>query len=183
VRKDRLTRRHEICFEDRYFGPGQHRFYPVVHTPDGRREVLSDRRDYALIQTPYDTGRIYVCSPASLACLGYCERMIPGSRVDLDAMHRLMGKRQEVINLLNEPIQDRHAEDAADRAAMIAHNDAVIAEARAGLPAPAEAARIAAEPGRVEEMLGGEDRTQESGDRSQESGDRTQESGDISEVL
>lgn len=153
IRKDRLTRKHELCFQDAYFGPGSHRFWPVVHTPDGRRELLSDRRDYALIQTPYDPSRIYVLEPDSLVCLGYAERMVPGSRVDADSMHRLMGKRSEAIALLNEPIEARHEDDAADRAAMISHNERVLAEARAGLPAPEEAARIAAEPGQVAELL------------------------------
>ena len=131
VRRDRLTRKGELCFEDRYFGPGQHRFYPVVTTPDGRRELLSDRRDYALILTPYDPARIYVCEPGSLVCLGFAERMVPGSRIDLDSMHRLMGKRAEVVGMLNEPIAERHQDEAQARQALMEHNDAVLVEAGA----------------------------------------------------
>jgi hypothetical protein len=131
VRRDRLTRKGELCFEDRYFGPGQHRFYPVVNTPDGRRELLSERRDYALILTPYDPARIYVCEPGSMVCLGYSERMVPGSRIDLDSMHRLMGKRSEIIGMLNEPIAERHQDEAQARQALIEHNDAVLIEAGA----------------------------------------------------
>ena len=128
IRRDRLNRKGELCFEDRYFGPGQHRFYPVVTTPDGRRELLSDRRDYALILTPYDPARIYVCEPDSLVCLGFAERMQPGSRIDLDNMHHLMGKRAEVVGMLNAPIEARHEEDATSRQQLIAHNDAILAE-------------------------------------------------------
>ena len=131
VRRDRLTRKGELCFEDRYFGPGQHRFYPVVTTPDGRRELLSDRRDYALILTPYDPARIYVCEPGSLVCPGFAERMVPGSRIDLDSMHRLMGKRAEVVGMLNEPIAERHQDEAQARQALMEHNDAVLVEAGA----------------------------------------------------
>jgi hypothetical protein len=145
VRRAKLTRKGEIAFEDAYYGPGTHRYYPVVHTPDGRRELLSDRREYALIVTPYDVNRIYVCEPAGMSCLGYCERMVPGSRVDLDGMHRLMGKRAEVIGMMNEPIQERHTEDAAARLAMIAHNDAVIAEAMPEAAAPSKSADRLAE--------------------------------------
>ena len=131
VRRDRLTRKGELCFEDRYFGPGQHRFYPVVTTPDGRRELLRDRRDYALILTPYDPARIYVCEPGSMVCLGFAERMVPGSRIDLDNMHRLMGKRAEIVGMLNEPIAERHQDEAQSRQALIEHNDAVLVEAGA----------------------------------------------------
>jgi hypothetical protein len=163
IRRDRLTRKNEICFEDRYFGPGQHRFYPLVATPEGRRELLSSRRDYALILTPYDTSRIYVLDTDSRACIGVADRMQPGSRIDLDSMHRLMGKRQEILGMLNEPIEERHAEDAADRVAMIEHNTGVIAEARLGLPETADQARMKADEGKVEEVLSGEERKQDHG--------------------
>jgi hypothetical protein len=114
-----------------------HRFWPVLKTPDGRRELLRDRRDYALILTPYDPNRIYVCEPAGMSCLGVCERMVPGSRIDMETMGPLMGRRQEVIGMLNEPIQERHTEDAAARQAMIAHNDAILIEAGVKVaPAP-----------------------------------------------
>jgi hypothetical protein len=183
IRRDRLTRKGEICFEDRYFGPGQHRFYPVVATPEGRRELLSSRRDYAFILTPYDTGRIYVLDTDSLSCIGVAERMQPGSRIDLDSMHRLMGKRQEVIGMLNEPIQERHAEDAADRAAMIEHNTAVIADARLGLPAPADQKRMREEEADVEEVLevGGQ-RAEVGGQRAEVGGQRS-EDGEFADVL
>jgi len=154
-RKDRLTRKGEIAFQDAYFGPGVHRFWPVLTTPDGRRELLQDRRDYALVLSPYSPNRIYVCEPSSMACLGMCERMIPGSRVDIETMGPLMGKRQEVLGMLNEPIAARHADDAAAREAMLAHNDGVLAHARSGAPSAEDAARIAAEPGEVSEMLEG----------------------------
>jgi hypothetical protein len=144
VRRVKLSRKGEIAFEDAYYGPGVHRYYPVVHTPDGRRELLGDRREYAAILTPYDPARIYVCEPAGLSCLGYCERMVPGSRVDLDGMHALMGKRAEIISMLNEPIQERHADDAAARQALIAHNDAVIAEALPNEAAPSKSADVLA---------------------------------------
>ena len=154
IRRDRLTRKGEICFEDRYYGPGQHRYYPQITTPEGRRELLSDRRDYALILTPYDPARIYVCEPDSMVCLGFAERMQPGCRVDLDSMHRLMGKRAEVVGLLNAPIEARHTTEAADRAAMIEHNAAAIADARSGRPAPEDAARIQSETCSPAELLG-----------------------------
>jgi hypothetical protein len=155
IRKDRLTRRHEIAFEDAYFGPGIHRFYPICISPEGRKEVLSDRRDYAFILTPYNPARIYVCEPDSLACIGFAERMKPGCRMDADSMHRLMGHRDEIIHMLNEPIQARHQDDADAREAMIAHNDRVIAAAKAGGPAPADAARMLADEGTTDEMLEG----------------------------
>jgi hypothetical protein len=140
VRRARLSRKGELSFQDAYYGPGTHRFWPVLSTPDGRRELLRDRRDYALILTPYDPGRIYVCEPAGMSCLGVCERMVPGSRIDMETMGPLMGRRQEIVGMLNEPIQERHAEDAAARAALIAHNDAVLAEAGVGPRAVAPAA-------------------------------------------
>lgn len=154
-RKDRLTRKGEIAFQDAYYGPGTHRFWPMLHTPDGRKEILQERRDYALVLTHYAPNRIYVCEPASMACLGYCERMIPGSRIDMDTMGPLMGKRQEIIGMLNEPIEARHAGDAEDRQAMLDHNDRVKAAHRAGTRNAEDAARIAAEPADVSEMLVG----------------------------
>jgi len=131
VRRDRLNRKGEIAFVDAYFGPGTHRFWPVMTTPDGRRELVRDRRDYAMILTPYDSSRIYVCDADGLGCLGACERMVPGSRIDMDTMGPLMGRRQEVIGMLNEPIAERQADQAAQREAMIAHNDALLIEAGA----------------------------------------------------
>jgi len=153
VRRDRLTRKGEIAFEDRYFGPGIHRYYPILISPEGRKNVLSPRRDYALVQTPYDPARIYVCEPDSLACIGFAERMQPGSRVDIESLHHLMGHRDEIINMLNEPIQARHQDEADARAAMMEHNDRVIATARAGGPSAADAERIMAEQGDVAEVL------------------------------
>jgi hypothetical protein len=114
---------------------------------------MSPRRDYALVQTPYDPARIYVCEPDSLACIGVAERMQPGSRVDIESLHHLMGHRDEIINMLNEPIQARHQDEADAKAAMMEHNDRVIATARAGGPSAADAERIMAEQGDVAEVL------------------------------
>lgn len=179
VRRDRMTRKGEIAFQDAYYGPGVHRFWPVLHTPDGREELLQDHRDYGLILTPYDPNRIYVCEPAGMSCLGYCERMVPGSRVDISTMGPLMGRRQEVLRMLNEPIQERHQADAEARQAMMAHNEIVIAEGRAGVPAPEAAARIAAEPGRMDEVLAAPGNECP----AYKAEDNANESGDISEVL
>jgi hypothetical protein len=179
-RSGRLSRKGELAFSDAYYGPGVHRFWPVLHTPDGRRELVRDHRDFSLILTPYDSARLYVCDPASMACLGYCERMVPGSRVDIETMAPLMGRRQEIIGMLNEPIAARHADDAAAREAMLAHNERVLAGARAGLPGAEEAARIAAEPADAGEILGGADPAEE---RLEPAAATAAEPADISELL
>jgi hypothetical protein len=115
-----------------------------------------------------------------MACLGYCERMIPGSRIDMDTMGPLMGKRQEIIGMLNEPIEARHAGDADDRQAMLDHNDRVKAHARSGAPNAEDAARIAAEPADVSEMLVG---AGAEADASAEPRVPREMDGDLSEML
>jgi hypothetical protein len=100
-------------------------------------------------------------------------------------MHRLMGHRDEIIHMLNEPIQARHQDDADAREAMIAHNDRVIAAAKAGGPAPADAARMLADEGTTAEMLEGAGvggrKAEDGGRRGEVGGRRTEDGGQSAE--
>jgi hypothetical protein len=122
VQKDGTLR-----FRDRYLGPDVHVYHANVTTPAGFRQDLVPLREYWCYITPYEPENLYVCNASDDSILGIAPRYDRAPKYDFDAVHALQGAQNHRRALLNAPIKARHQDEAADRIALIKHNDAVIA--------------------------------------------------------
>jgi len=80
-----------------------------------------------------------VCSPDGRP-LGYVAQFSQASHADRPSILRQIGQTEHVRALMERDMKDRHAPDAAEIAAMKAHNDAILRQARA-LPEPPKPSR------------------------------------------
>ena len=125
VRKNNL-----IEFEDQNLGPDKHRFFGGVATPDGGSLMLSPEREYGIFPTPCDLCKVVVVDPASGATLGVApawEKVSPLDTVSVQTMQEAQGR---VRAAMSAPVVARHADEAQDRLAAMAHNEALIQESR-----------------------------------------------------
>jgi hypothetical protein len=168
-----------IAFEDRYLGPGRHVYHGAVETPEGFVQTLCRGREYLLHVSPYRPESVIVSDRDSGAVLGMAARYERAPAFDRGAVLRLAGKQAHAAKMLAEPVQARHQDAAAARAAMAAHNEAVLAGVpmRAGEVAAAE--RVLGVQGRIEELLvGAPAAAGADGDRG-----GGESAGDVSELL
>lgn len=113
-------------FEDRYLGPGVHIFHATVISPAGYQQALAPGREYQVHITPYATDKLFVSDVESRTILGVAPRYDRAPRYDADAVHRLQGAQAHHRATLSADIKGRHQSEAESRAALIAHNAAVI---------------------------------------------------------
>jgi hypothetical protein len=129
--------------------------------------------------SPYRPESVIVSDRDSGAVLGMAARYERAPAFDRGAVLRLAGKQAHAAKMLAEPVQARHQDAAAARAAMSAHNEAVLAGVpmRAGEVAAAE--RVLGVQGRIEELLvGAPAAAGADGDRG-----GGESAGDVSELL
>jgi hypothetical protein len=143
-----------IVFEDRYLGPGKHIYYATVTTPDGFLQTLCKGREYLAHVTPYHAEEMFISDKESGALIGIAPRYDRAVRYDLDALHTLMGKQAHDQKLLSEPIRERHQAEVDSRAALIAHNTAVLSGKPVTVAERAAQARIKAAEGNLEDVVG-----------------------------
>jgi len=115
-----------IAFRDRDCGPDEHRYLARVTTPDGFQQALRPGRKYLMQVNPFCPSEAFVTDPESGRCIGLARRWETACKADMDAVHRLMGAQAHEEKLLNDPIRERHAAEAAERLAMIEHNRRVV---------------------------------------------------------
>lgn len=130
--EDGFTTRTElngtIQFSDRYLGPGIHIFHAAVITPAGYQQALAPGREYQVHITPYATDKLYVSDIESRTILGVAPRYDRAPRFDMDAVHRLQGAQNHHRAELAADIKGRHQDSAETRAALVAHNAAIMAD-------------------------------------------------------
>jgi len=135
-----LDRHGCIEFKGHEYGGGNALVYPshTLINVLGQEIVIDPRKSYKVFPNPFDPSRLFVCD-MDLRYLGYARRKIGVSRADLDAIHKAIGRSAHGRAILDAPLQARHQAEATERAAMIAHNDAVMATVTGGIPpAPGE---------------------------------------------
>ena len=146
-----VTRSHELWItfpETRQrirFSPELHDFSaPVSHIlPAG-----SSFRLYPLAGSP-----LAVVCDGDDTPLGCVSQFTPASHADRPSILRQVGQTEHLRALLERGLRDRHAPDAAEIAAMKAHNDALLRPPSSPLPAPAPAPIGAARPADLAEII------------------------------
>lgn len=118
-----------IQFRERYIGDGLHVFHGTVVTPTGYHQRLSPGADYWAFITPYQPDKLFVTDISSGAILGIAPRYDRAPRYEIDAVRSLMGQQAHDRAEKSTDVRGRHQDEADQRAALIAHNDAVMAGA------------------------------------------------------
>jgi len=118
-----------IQFEDKYLGPGTHIFHGTAVTPIGVHQALTPGRKYWVHITPYQPDRLFISEADSGVIIGLAPRYDRAPRYDVEAINRLQGAQAHHRAQLAAPVKARHQHEAEQRAALVAHNAAVIAGA------------------------------------------------------
>jgi len=100
-----------FAFEDKYLGPGKHRYESVLIRADGSREALRPGRDYLVHVNPFNRDLLYVSEAGAKegAFLGACRRWSKVSRAEVDALARQMGRAAKRESELLTPVARRGA--------------------------------------------------------------------------
>ena len=125
-RKVRVESNGTITFRDVYLGPGRHIYVARITTPDGFVQSLRRDASYVAYATPYHPDVLWIVDPDSGALIGYAPRYDRAGYGDEPALHRLLGQQRSDLAEQAAQIRDRHEPEAAGRAALLAHNAAVI---------------------------------------------------------
>ena len=127
-----LDRHGCIKFEGAEFGGGNPLIFPARRLTNvlGQEIVIDPRESYKVFPNPFDPARLIVCDK-QLRYLGFARRQIGVSRADLEKIHKAIGESAHGRAVLDAPLQARHQAEAAERQAMIDHNDEVLANASA----------------------------------------------------
>lgn len=135
AQEKRLDRHHCFTVGGQEYGGAELRF-PAARVKNvlGQDIILDPRHTYQVFSTPFDTSKLYICD-TDFRYLGTATRQHAVSRADLDAIHRAIGQSEHDRVALESPLRARHASEADDKAAMIAHNNEVLA---AAMSAPAD---------------------------------------------
>lgn len=153
ARPVRVETNGTIEFQDRYLGPGKHIYRARIETPDGFVQSLGRAASYVAFATPYHPEHLWIVDKDSGALLGFAPRYDRAGWGDESAIHELLGLQRADLAELSAPVRERHADQAAGRAALLAHNEAVIE----GIPpTPAEPAarlRIPKTSGRLDDLI------------------------------
>jgi hypothetical protein len=106
----------------------------------GQQVMLDTRKTYKVFVNPFDTGMLFVCDEG-LRYIGYVRRQIAVSRADMDALHAAMGEASHRRTDAEREVRVRHAPEADERAAMVAHNQDVVGTITGGVM-PGKARRV-----------------------------------------
>jgi hypothetical protein len=133
------------CFvvDGQEYGGGDPIRFPAVGIRNvlGQDVVLDARAQYKVFANPFDLSTLFICD-MDLRFIGTSMRQVGVSRMDLDGLHKAIGKASHDRAILDAPIQARHSAEAEERAAMIAHNDGVFATITGGVAPAAGAALV-----------------------------------------
>jgi len=99
----------------------------TARRPDG--SFLKNDSEYVCFVNPFLPTHLVACeeSGASLKVVCVCERYHPVDRTDPDSVHRALGVQSSFEAQGRQRLDLRHPDQAADKAAMIAHNQRLLA--------------------------------------------------------
>lgn len=129
AREVRVASNGLVEFEDRYLGPQTHIFFGTVTTPDGFMQSLAKGRAYLAHTTPMAPDEMWVTDKSSGALLGIARRYDRARRGDIAATHQLMGLQAHDRAQQADVVAQRHQDEIASKAHMLAHNQLVLAGA------------------------------------------------------
>jgi len=118
-----------IEFENRYYGPGKHRYLGHVIAPDGTARELQRGRTYQFYLSPYDQAKALVVDPDNGVVVGMAPRWADACRTDPHKLHMLMGIQNHLRANEQGVIIDRHAPEIEGRKVIIENNAPLIQEA------------------------------------------------------
>ncbi len=110
-----------IEFEDGMAGPGTFRFDCVVRDGFGRIVSLKEGETYQTFLNPFATDELFVCD-AKLCYLGSAVAWDKVRYGDVDAEKRALGRAGKRLAEYTAVLNERHAPEAADRAARMERN-------------------------------------------------------------
>ncbi len=148
---------HLIDFQDRTLGPGIFRYVAEVHTPDGRTELLKPGETYLTHVNPFNPTAMVVSrlTTQGAQLLGVARRWETVRKDDTEALHRQMGAAAHIEKELLKPVAIRGAELTRQRIADAKHNALVLAGAPITQQEVANADRVRAEKGTLEDIVPG----------------------------
>lgn len=126
VKRVRVQDNHLIEFEDRFLGPGTHRFAGAVVCPDGSSMALCAGREYGLFVTPYSTRQAFMVELSNGAVLGAAPQWAAVKPLDTLQVSTMQEAQGRMVAALDAPIIARHQDDADDRLAAMRHNEILV---------------------------------------------------------
>jgi hypothetical protein len=153
ARRVRVEANGTIAFQDIYLGPGKHIYTARIATPDGFAQSLRRDASYAAFATPYHPEHLWIVDPDSGALIGYAPRYDRAAYGDEAALHRLLGQQRSDLAEQSAPVRERHADAAQERAALVAHNRAVLDGDSAQPAATPEAAHVRKTSGTLADLI------------------------------
>lgn len=127
---ERKVRAHQFSFEDREVGPGEHRFEGIITDSEGRQHALKDGETYLAFVNPFAANQLFV-QDAKGRFLGTAQRCERGSRADVEALQRQMGRAMHVEAELIAPHAARQVKATRKKLAMHRHNAGVLQDVAA----------------------------------------------------
>lgn len=128
--KERKVQAHQFVFEDKEVGPGQHRFEGIITDSDGRQSFLKDGETYKAFINPFAPNQLFV-QDAKGRYLGTAQRCERSSRMDVEAIHRQMGRAAEIEAKLIAPHAARQTRQMRQKLKMHQNNAAVLKDVAA----------------------------------------------------
>lgn len=108
-------------FEDAEVGPGIFRFDHIVRDGSGRIVPLREGETYQTFLNPFAVDELFVCD-AKLRYLGSAEAWDKVSYADVEGQKRALGRAGKRLAEYTAALNERHAPEAAARAARTEHN-------------------------------------------------------------
>jgi hypothetical protein len=133
AKKVTVKNNHLIEFQDQWYGPDTFRYEGWVETPAQERMTLTPGREYGLFININDISRAVVVDEKG-GILGIARKhnsVMPLDKEEVEVRQALQARARAA---LSAPVIERHADEASDRLAAMAHNETLIAEGAKSAP-------------------------------------------------
>jgi hypothetical protein len=133
----RLNAESQFDVQDSLVEPEAMQFRGIVATPAGETLPLDGRASYGVVVNPFDTSALWVYDGGG-RYIGTAPRIVRARLADRESIIPQLAHRSSEIARLTAPLQERHADMAANIREIQAHNAAVVS----GHQDDAEASRV-----------------------------------------
>ena len=128
VKKVTVKSNHLIEFQDQWYGTEPLRYEGWVATPAQERMILAPGREYGIFVNINDISRAVIVELPKGDILGIARQWKSVMPLDQEEIATRQALQARAAKALAAPVIERHADEADDRLAAMAHNETIISE-------------------------------------------------------